>query len=125
MNDNLWPDFNVGEAPRSPKTVIEDAGSGLKEKTNGKVWFYTLATGVRDNVITARFSLYSQSLGYHYPFLVAKFTFGPVYPVTLVPDKMPEVKANNEEELIAALTKIFNAPTTKETIEQLMALGKT
>lgn len=125
MNENLWPDFNVGEAPPSPKAVIEGAGSGLKDKTNGTVWFYTLGTGVRDNVITARFSLYSQSLGYHYPFLVAKFTLDALYPVTLVPDKMPEVKANNQEELIAALIKIFNAPTTKETIEKLMALGKT
>ena len=125
MNENLWPDFDVSEAPRSPKAVIEEAGSGLKDKTKDTIWFWTLGTNIRGNVVEARFSLYSRSLAYHYPFLVAKFPVDPLYPVTLTPDKMAEVQANNEQELIAALANIFNAPTTKETIQKLMGLGKT
>ena len=124
MPTNLWPNFDIGRAPRSPKTVIEEAGAGLDEKTNGTVRFWALGTSMKDNNFQSSFSLYSPALRYHYPFLRAKFALEPVYPVTISPDKMTEIVANDEKELIAALTKIFNAPSTVETIQRLMSLGQ-
>ena len=124
MPTNLWPDFDIERAPRSPKTVIEEAGSGLEKKTNGLVRFWRLSSSIKDNSVELSFSLYTPALGYHFPFLRAKFAIEPVYPVTLIAHKMPEVVVNDENELTAALAKIFNAPTTVETIQRLMSLGQ-
>ena len=124
MPTNLWPDFDIGKAPRSPKTVIEEVAGGLEKKTNGLVRFYRLSMSITDNQVKAAFSLYAPSLGYHFPFLRAKFAVDAVYPVTVSADKLPDVVANNENELTASLAKIFNAPTTVETIQRLMSLAQ-
>ncbi len=124
MPTNLWPDFDIGKAPRSPKAVIEQAGAGLEAKTNGMVRFWSLSTSIKDNQVEAAFSLYAPSLRYHFPFLRAKFAVAPAYPVTVVADKMTEIVANDENELTTSLAKIFNAPTTVETIQRLMSLAR-
>jgi len=124
MSENLWPDFDVGGAPRSPKAVIEEAGRGLEKKTNGLVIFFSMGVSIKGIEVDATFSLYTRALPYHFPFLRAKFAVEPVYPVTIIADKMKEVVANNESELIASLSKIFNAPSTIETIQRLMSLAQ-
>jgi hypothetical protein len=124
MSENLWPDFDIGQVPRSPKTVIEDAGRGLEKKTRGMVQFYTMGISIKDNKVEVSFSLYSRTLGYHFPFLRAKFEVEPIYPVTVVTDKMADVVANDEKELTASLAKIFSAPSTVETIQKLMSLAQ-
>jgi hypothetical protein len=124
MSENLWPDFDIGQTTRSPKTVIEEAGRGLEKKTKGLVEFYRTNLSIRDNKVEALFSLYTPSLGYHFPFMRAQFAVDPVYPVTVVADKMTDVVANDEKELTAALAKIFNAPSTVDTIQRLMSLGQ-
>jgi hypothetical protein len=124
MPENLWPDFDIGQAPRSPKAVIQQAGGGLREKTDGLVQFWMGPASIRDNKVELSCSLYTPALGYHYPFLRAQFAVEPVYPVTLVADKMPDIVANDEKELIEALAKIFNAPSTIATIQRLMSLSQ-
>jgi hypothetical protein len=124
MPTNLWPDFDIGKAPRSPKTVIEEVGDGLEKKTNGLLRFYRMTIAITDNQVEAAFSLYSRSLGYHFPFLRAKFAVERVYPVTVAADKLPDTVVNNEEELTKALAEIFNAPSTVETIQRLMSLSQ-
>lgn len=124
MSKNLWPEFDIGQAPRSPKTVIEEAGDGLEKKTKGLVQFYPMGISIKDNKVEVIFSLYTRALSYHFPFLRAKFAVEPVYPVTVIADKMPDVVANNENELTASLAKIFNAPSTVETIQRLMSLAQ-
>ena len=124
MPTNLWPDFDIGRAPRSPKTVIEEVGGGLEKKTNGLVQFYRLNISIKDNQVEAAFSLYAPPLHYHFPFLRAKFAVEPVYPVTVAADKLPDVVANDENELTASLAKIFAAPSTVETIQRLMSLAQ-
>ena len=94
MSKNLWPDFDSEQALRSPKTVIEEAGAGLVEKTKGLVQFYRMNVSIKDNKVEVLFSLYTRSLSYHFPFLRAKFAVDPVYPVTVVADKMTDVVAN-------------------------------
>lgn len=124
MSENLWPDFDVGQAPRSPKAVIEEAGGGLELKTGGAVQFWTTHTSLKDDKVDVAFSLYTPALSYHFPFLRARFAVERFYPVTIVADKMADVVANDESELTAALGTIFNAPTTAETIRKLMALSQ-
>jgi hypothetical protein len=119
----LWPEFDLGTTTPSPKTVIEQAGAGLEQKTLGQVRFFTLGLNVVDKVVTVSFSLYSSSLGYHYPFLHASFRIDRSYPVTLVADQVGEFTANDEAELIEFLRKTFNAPSTKETVERLVSLA--
>ena len=125
MTENLWPDFDIGKVPRSPKSVIEQAGGGLEKKTNGLVRFVQVGTSIKDNnKVEVAFSLWVSSLSYNFPFLRAKFAVDPVYPVTVVADKMTDVVANDENELTASLAKIFNAPSTIETIQRLMSLAQ-
>jgi hypothetical protein len=124
MPKNLWPDFDVRKAPRSPKTVVEEAGHGLGEKTNGLVVFYTLRTSAKGETFEVEFSLYSSSLRYHFPFMRIKFPVDAVYPVVVVADKMADEVAKDEDELIALLAKIFAAPSTVETIQRLMSLSQ-
>jgi len=61
---------------------------------------------------------------YHHPFLRIRFSVEPLYPVTVVADGMSDTLAHDEDELIALLAKIFNAPSTIATIQRLMALAK-
>ena len=103
--------------------ALRHAGAGLEEKTKGAVRFWSMGTVLKDNNVQLTFSLYVRTLGYHFPFLRAKFAIEPVYPVTLSADKMDDIVANSEDEMITALTRIFNAPSTVETIQRLMSLA--
>ncbi len=124
MSENLWPDFNIGQVPRSPKAVIEEAGRGLEEKTDGMVKFWTMSTSIQENEVKVQFSLYSRKLSYHFPFMRAEFLVESGYPVRVVADKMKDIVANDENELTASLGKIFNAPSTVSTIQRLMSLAQ-
>jgi hypothetical protein len=124
MSENMWPNFETAQTSRSPKTVIEEAGRGLAERTKGVVRFYTLSTSIKNDNVEVAFSLYTQALSYHFPFLRAIFAVDPVYPVKVVPDKMPEAVANDENELTTLLGKIFSAPTTIATIQRLLSLSQ-
>lgn len=125
ISENLWPDFEIGQAPRSPKAVIQQAGRGLREKTNGLVQFVTSPAIIRGNRIDVEYKLYAPPpMSFSYPFLRARFAFDADYPVTLVADKMDDIVANNESELTEALAKIFNAPSTAATIQRLMSLSR-
>jgi hypothetical protein len=124
MSQNLWPDFDLGKATPSPKSVIETAGAGLSAKTKGLVTFYALGASIKGNTVEAPFSLWVPALMYHFPFLTAKFAVTPPYPVALVVHEMPDVVAKDEGELTTALAKIFNAPSTVEAITRLAALAQ-
>ena len=89
---NLWPDFDKVQASRSPKAVIEEAGGGLHVKTNGVVRFYPLSTSIKDEKGEVVYSLYTQLLRYHFPFLRATFALEPAYPVTISPTKCPTLQ---------------------------------
>jgi hypothetical protein len=125
MEQNIWPDFNPSDSPSTPKSIIEGAGNGLIEKTGGLVRFYTMGVNFSAGYANTSHSLYASRLSYHYPFLKAKFPIETYYPVELTADKFPGViVAKNEPELLKALSEVFRAPTTVETIKQLIGLSK-
>jgi hypothetical protein len=124
MPDNLWPDFDAAPTIRSPKTIIEEAGSGVNAKTKGLVRFYSLRTTVIEMTVETVFSLYAPALSFHFPFLSAKFAIEKPYPVTLIADKVPPIVANDEKELTTSLATIFNAPTTVATVQSLMLVSR-
>lgn len=123
MTANLWPDFDTEQSARTPKNVIEEAGAGLQERTNGEIEFST-ETFLSGGQVTMSGALHSKRLSYFFPFMIVKFPASSLYPVTLTADKLEEMAAHDEATLIAALTQIFNAPTTIETVKQLMAYGQ-
>ena len=121
---NLWPDFDLSKGPPSPKSVIERAGKGLEQKTKGTVHFYSRGATINGDSVVASFALMVPALSYMFPFLQAKFAVSLPYPVTLVVHQMEDVVAKDEAELIAALAKIFNAPSTVEVVNRLASLAK-
>jgi hypothetical protein len=123
MSTNVWPEFELVQNPPSPKTIIEELGAGLRERTKGAVQFYPGKTTIVGDEVKLSFNLYVPNLRYMFPFMQAKFSLQNSYPVTLTPDKIDEITVSNEEELRAALTRIFTAPTTVETVHKLMSLA--
>ena len=123
---NLWPEFSSSETEAaSPKEVIQRAGDGLKERTNGLVEFTLMHTSVADGNVHIVFSLYTPRISYMYPFLTAHFPVVGMYPVQLDVDKTSApVMALDEERLVESLARIFNSESTVSTIRQLMALSK-
>jgi hypothetical protein len=124
MSKNLWPDFDSAKLPRSPKSVIDEAGSGLEQKTDGAVRFWSGSTRILREKVVVECSLFTPALMYHFPFLVVEFGVQDIYPVTIAADKVGDGVAHDEKELTTLLAKIFNAPSTVATIERLMALAK-
>lgn len=125
MPENLWPVFDIRNVRPSPRTIIDDVGKGLKERTGGLVSFYGQPSLVRDNnVLSTSFSFWTPLLKYHFPFLKVSFKVDEPYPVELVADKIGEKVARDEKELLNVLAEIFNATSTVETIERLMALAR-
>jgi len=123
MAENMWPDFDVGQAPRSPKSVIEEYGEGLGERTKDKIQFYRSNLTIRDGkIVNVTYTLWTAPLRYHYPFMSVQFPVDTGYPVKLVADKVPDMEARDENELKTALARIFNAPSTVETIQRLLSL---
>ena len=122
MPINLWPNFDVGQAPRSPKSVTEEAGSGLSERTGGRIAFWTLGTSMNHALVDVEFSLYVPTLQYHYPFMRIQFAVNHFYPVRIFADNSQEITASDEMKLTVELEKIFNAPSTVKTIQGLLAI---
>src|SRR6266404_2426767 len=124
MAKDLWPEFDVSLSKPTPKTIIEQAGAALEEKTKGIVRFFLLGKEIAGGFASFTFSLYSPILGYHYPFLKVRFPIADGYPVELVADKVPDtLRSTNEEELLGMLGKIFQAPSTIDTIQRLIGLS--
>jgi hypothetical protein len=123
MSKNLWPEFELAENLRSPKTIIAEHVAGLRERTEGLVGFSRPRTHITGEEVTLSFDLYAPTLRYSFPFLQVRFSIQNNYPVRLIADKMDEFTANNEDELIAGLSKIFTAPSTVQTIQQLLSLA--
>ena len=123
--NNLWPDFKqVVVAIASPKSIIDQAGSGVKQKTDGLVHFYTGTLSISEGIGRLNCSLYAPRLSYHYPFMKVKFPVATFYPLELIVDKIDQpLVAQDENHLLQLLHEAFSAPTTIATVTQLMTLS--
>jgi hypothetical protein len=123
MSKNLWPEFDA-TSKSTPKRTIEQAGAGLAKKTKGLVEFYVRRATISEGFVSFDCALYSSTLSYFYPFLKVRFPMVDGYPVELVADKVPDtLRAANEEELLGTLEKVFQSPSTVDTIQKLIALS--
>ena len=123
MSKDLWPEFDV-TSKSTPKKIIQQAGAGLEKKTKGLIKFYLSSTRISEGFASLDCSLLSPTLSYMYPFLKVRFPMVDLYPVELVADKMPDtLRAANEEELLGMLGKVFQSPSTIDTIQKLIALS--
>lgn len=123
MPKQLWPDFNITPPQSTPKTIIEQAGEGLREKTKGLVVFQPLSNNISGEILSLQFALYARKLAYMFPFLTARFPIIEGYPVELIADKVPPLRAANEEELVDMLGRIFQSPSTIETVQRLISIS--
>lgn len=124
MTIDLWPNFDVTVVKPTPKTIVEQAGKGLSEKTKGLVQFSPYGNDITDQTMSLSYSLFASKLRYHYPFLEVRFPVADGYPVELTADKMPDrFRATNEQELLKVLGEIFQRPSTIETIQRLISLS--
>jgi hypothetical protein len=125
MTKNLWPDFDLASSKPTPKNIIEQAGAGLEKKTNGTVRFHLGHQGISGETASIACKLYAPALSYMYPFLNVRFPLLDEYPVELDVDKVPEtLHAKNQEELLSVLERIFQLPSTIDTIQKLIALSR-
>jgi hypothetical protein len=123
MTKDLWPEFDVSSKV-TPKKIIEQAGDGLAKKTKDLVRFHLGNTTISEGFASFKVELFSPTLKYMYPFLKVRFPMVDGYPVELVADKIPEtLHAGNEEELLDMLGRVFQAPSTIDTIQKLIALS--
>lgn len=124
MTKDLWPEFDVTSKSSTPKKIIEQAGAGLEKKTKGVIKFYVGSTEISEGFASIQCRLYSPALSYMYPFLKVRFPMVDGYPVELVADKVPDtLRAANEQELLDMLGKVFQSPSTIDTIQKLIALS--
>jgi hypothetical protein len=123
MSKDLWPEFDA-TSKSSPSAIIKLAGAGLAKKTKGLVEFDVQNPRISEGFVSFDCSFWSPTLRYFYPFLKVRFPMVDEYPVELVADKVPDtLRAANEEELLGMLGKVFQSPSTIDTIQKLIALS--
>ena len=121
--NNLWPDFTTEVAVDSPKQVVDEAGEGIKDRTNGKIVFYFAGIAIQGDKATAQYSLIARSLNYAYPFARLSFSLRNPYPAEFVTaDNNRPLVANSREELLAGLAEVFRSEATVNIIRQLLSL---
>ncbi|MBN9119800.1 MAG: hypothetical protein J0I06_11685 [Planctomycetes bacterium] len=121
---NLWPDFKIDPKPRGIRQVLEEAGSGLEDKTKGIVGFRVLPLDRSDNpALPFRFrcDLYVEKLDYNYPLLyVSSAATG--FPAE-VSTYSGGIKVDDESALLAALETIFHSGRTVAIVENLISMA--
>lgn len=137
---DLWPDDIASVTVISPKTIVEEQGKILGQKTNNLI----VGELKREDSLSLNpsrfpydFSLYCSSLNYRYDLFRFIFDVTENYPVYIKPDAMilkesfvdfPNKNNNNdgviaesEEELIEVLRKIFSSSKTRKVIAGILS----
>jgi hypothetical protein len=121
---DLWPDIPFDPKPRGVRQILEEAGRGLKEKTNGLVDFRVWpGEGLNPARFPFRFrcDLRVDRLDYNYHLLdVDSSAAG--FPVE-VRTGQEVVEAGDEASLLAVLAKVFRSEQTKAVIKNLISMA--
>ena len=124
---NLWPHFKAHTIP-SPKKIMMEQAEFLKEKTNGRLYAQIVDDNKKyydehthnTNSIKLLFQIIAPALGnYRYTLFTANHGITP-YPVS-VNYGFEEFNADNIEELVKVLSKIFNSEDTIKKISTLLS----
>lgn len=127
IGTDLWPDFNITVPPRGVRQILQEAGAGIKEKTNGLIDFEVRVYGDRENAVVFDCYLTVRRLNYSMLLFRAQPTTKG-FPVTVIWDganfsiRHPE-PARNEQELLTQLRTIFTSPEVKEIVTNLVSLA--
>lgn len=116
---SLWPEFTA--PPRGMRQILFDAAGDIKEKTNGVVRFYVDIFRTEPGLSHSCY-LRAEKADYNY-LLFRVETLGPSpFPARLIaPDMGVNVLISDEATLRSRLQELFNHPTTKELVLNLMA----
>jgi hypothetical protein len=124
---DLWPDFKIDPKPRGIRQILEEAGQGLKAKTNGLVEFRVWPVESRSGPypLRLRCELYVAKLDYAY-FLMEVDTAATGFPVELRTGSVPVggvLVADDETALLTALARIFQSEHTRDVIQNLISMA--
>jgi hypothetical protein len=122
VTHHLWPDFPPAARPRGIRQMFEEAGAGLEEKTGGLVRFEVRVLPPQDGG-TFRYDgvLRVPKIDYAHP--LCRITTGATpFPAELIWEEGSVPGIRSEGDLLAQLTKVFQAPHTREVILNLMSL---
>jgi len=121
---DLWPNFKIEPKPRGIRQMLEEAGSGLQEKTNGIVTFRVWPLdNDRNRKFPFRFrcDLYVEKLDYNFPLLhVNSSATG--FPAEVQTDT-GGITVPDEGALFSALETTFHSDNTKAIIENLISMA--
>ena len=124
---DLWPDFTIEPKPRGIRQMLEEAGRGLKEKTNGLVTFRVLPATNRDRPafpFLYRCELYVETLDYTFPLLYVNVGMDGGFPVEVVTTNPAEPrKVWDESGLNSILATIFQSDETKAIVRNLISMA--
>ena len=120
---DLWPDFKIDPKPRGIRQILEEAGQGLKEKTNGMVAFRVLPTEGRkfEFPFRLRCELYIEKLDYNY-LLLEVDTSASGFPAEARTDG-EQIPISNESELLSTLASIFRSTQVRAVIQNLISMA--
>lgn len=118
--DNLWPEFNLDEVIRSPKTILNEQAEFLAKKTKNLL-MANVKTYVGNNKIRHDFEIIAPKLnGYKYTLFNITHESVFIYPC-IIDLPMIEYKVENESILIEKLKDIFNSSEIKKVIQALIS----
>ncbi|MCI0702759.1 MAG: hypothetical protein L0241_16890 [Planctomycetia bacterium] len=125
MATDLWPDIAIDQTTRGIKQILEEAGRGLKEKTNGLVEFHVSPSLSVDPLYPFRFrcDLHVPKLAYSFSLVVVESAPNG-FPVVVKSAPDIDVRIEDEAQLLAKLAEIFRSPRTQAIIQNLVAMAR-
>jgi len=118
---NLWPNFS-SITSSTPQKLMQEQAAYLKDKTQGKIY----ARVEKDNVnglndkIGLSFKIVAPGLGnYRYTLFYVQHDIN-IYPLQLMHGNS-DLTVNNSDELVEAMSKIFNSEDTIKKISTLLS----
>lgn len=122
MAKDLWPDFDLARRPKTVRQILLDAGSGITNKTDGRISFVVDTSANGDQFIHDCY-LSAPSIGFRYPLMKVVHKVEQ-FPATLVSDVSPrdqKIVVKNENELVNALADLFHSEPTGNVVTQLLS----
>ena len=120
---DLWPDIAFEPKPRGVRQMLEEAGSGLKDKTGGLVEFRVWPLDGRTPGFPFRFRCDLRVDKLDYDYLLLEVDSSPTgFPVQVRAGN-DNIQADDEASLLAALAGVFRSEQTRAVIKNLISMA--